>query len=89
MNLQERIKEIKHVYGVDIEALRTESSRQDDLKLNKKRKYKNSFYIPPEIFRKIYNFGMVLNPEIYRILHQEFNIEENGGFGYILTLKNK
>lgn len=88
MELQQRLREIKEIYGVDIEALRTEDSKKDDVKLNKKRKYKNSFYIPSYIFKRIYNNGIVLNAGIYRIIGKEFTIEKNGGFGYILTLKN-
>lgn len=88
MKLQQRLREIKEVYGVDIEALRNGESQKDDISLNKKRKYKNSFYIPSDIFKRIYNNGIVLNAGIYRIIDKEFTIEKNGGFGYILTLKN-
>lgn len=88
MELQQRLREIKEIYGVDIEALRTEDSKKDDVKLNKKRKYKNSFYIPSYIFKRIYNNGIVLNAGIYRIIDKEFYVEDNGGYGYILTLKN-
>ncbi|WP_373079170.1 hypothetical protein [Fusobacterium varium] len=88
MKLQQRLREIKEVYGVDIEALRNGESQKDDISLNKKRKYKNSFYIPNKIFEEIYRYGIVLKPEIYRVIDKEFTIEKNGGFGYILTLKN-
>lgn len=88
MELQQRLREIKEIYGIDIEALRTEDSKKYDVKLNKKRKYKNSFYIPSDIFKRIYNNGIVLNAGIYRIIENEFHVEDNGGYGYILTLKN-
>ena len=41
-----------------------------------------------KIFEEIYRCGIVLKPEIYRVIDKEFTIEKNGGFGYILTLKN-
>lgn len=87
MNLKQRLIEIKTVYGVDIEALRTEESKKDDVRLNRKRKYKNSFYIPTKTFEEIYNNGIVKKLEIYRVIINNFYVEPNGGFGYILTLK--
>lgn len=87
MNLKQRLIEIKTVYGVDIEALRTEESKKDDVRLNRKRKYKNSFYIPTKNFEEIYNNGIVKKSVIYRVIINNFYVESNGGFGYILTLK--
>lgn len=79
------LEQIKKVYGVDIEALRTEDSKEYDKKLNRKKKYKSSFSIPWEVFKEIYNCGIVKKPEIYRVIDKKFIIEPNGGFGYILT----
>lgn len=87
MKFKERLDEIKRVYGVDIEILRTDDSKADDKKLNRKRKYKDSFYIPVDNFKEIYNNGIVLNPTIYRVINQKFDVESNGRVGYILTFK--
>lgn len=81
------LEQIKKVYGVDIETLRTEESREYDKKLRRRKKYKNSFCIPWEVFKEIYNCGIVKKPAIYRVIDKKFIIEPNGGFGYILTPK--
>lgn len=82
------LEQIKKVYGVDIEALRTEDSKEYDKKLNRKKRYKNSFSIPIEVFEEIYNCGIVKKIDIYRVIDKKFTIEPNGGFGYILTPRN-
>lgn len=87
MNFKERLIEIKKVYNVDIESLRTEESKEDDKRLNRKRKYKNSFYIPQKTFEEIYNNGIIKKLEFYRVITNNFTVESNGGYGYILTLK--
>lgn len=81
-------EQIKKLYGVDIEALRTEESKEYDKKLNRKKRYKNSFSIPSEVFEEIYNCGIVKKIDIYRVIDKKFTFEPNGGFGYILTPRN-
>lgn len=85
--IDKKLEEIKKLYGVDIQALRTDDSREDDKTLRKKRKFKNSFYIPCEIYKNIENFGIIKDLIKYRAIHNNFDVESNGGFGYILTPK--
>ena len=87
MELIKLLNEIKRIYGVDLNDLRNEESRNNDLTLRRKRKFKNSFYIPRKTFGSIYRGGRVLNPTIYRIIDKYFTTESNGGYGDILTPK--
>lgn len=85
--LDELLKKIKKVYNVDLNKLRDEETRADDKALNRKRKYKNSFYISNKEYKKLYDCDRVLNLPVCRVIEKFFTTESNGGYGVILTPK--